>query len=63
MKLIAERNLRSVDLKQLVVFDALMAKRNVTRAAARNGLTQPAVSKVPLSISITQSYCHRWCGT
>jgi hypothetical protein len=54
MKLIAERNLRSVDLKQLVVFDALMAKRNVTRAAARNGLSQPAVSKVPLSISITQ---------
>jgi len=42
---IAERNLRSVDLNLLVVFDALMAERNVTRAAARNGLSQPAVSK------------------
>jgi DNA-binding transcriptional LysR family regulator len=41
----AERNLRSVDLNLLVVFDALMAERNVTRAAARNGLSQPAVSK------------------
>jgi DNA-binding transcriptional LysR family regulator len=41
----AERNLRSVDLNLLVVFDALMAERNVTRAAERNGLSQPAVSK------------------
>jgi DNA-binding transcriptional LysR family regulator len=45
MPVIAERNLRSVDLNLLVVFDTLMAERNVTRAAARNGLTQPAVSK------------------
>jgi DNA-binding transcriptional LysR family regulator len=45
MHVIAERNLRSVDLNLLVVFDALMAERNVTRAAARNGLSQPAVSK------------------
>src|SRR5271168_4045471 len=42
---IAERNLRSVDLNLLVVFDALITERNVTRAAARNGLSQPAVSK------------------
>jgi DNA-binding transcriptional LysR family regulator len=45
MDVIAERNLRSVDLNLLVVFDALMAERNVTRAAERNGLSQPAVSK------------------
>jgi DNA-binding transcriptional LysR family regulator len=45
MAVIAERNLRSVDLNLLVVFDALMAERNVTRAAERNGLSQPAVSK------------------
>jgi DNA-binding transcriptional LysR family regulator len=45
MQVIAERNLRSVDLNLLVVFDTLMAERNVTRAAARNGLSQPAVSK------------------
>src|SRR5271165_2708468 len=45
MPAIAERNLRSVDLNLLVVFDTLMIERNVTRAAARNGLSQPAVSK------------------
>jgi DNA-binding transcriptional LysR family regulator len=45
MQVIAERNLRSVDLNLLVVFDALMAERNVTRAAERNGLSQPGVSK------------------
>jgi DNA-binding transcriptional LysR family regulator len=45
MDVIAERNLRTVDLNLLVVFDALMAERNVTRAAVRNGLSQPAVSK------------------
>jgi DNA-binding transcriptional LysR family regulator len=45
MQNIAERNLRSIDLNLLVIFDALMAERNVTRAAARNGLSQPAVSK------------------
>jgi DNA-binding transcriptional LysR family regulator len=45
MQDIAERNLRSIDLNLLVIFDALMVERNVTRAAARNGLSQPAVSK------------------
>lgn len=45
MQVIAERNLRTVDLNLLVVFDALIAERNVTRAAERNGLSQPAVSK------------------
>jgi len=45
MQVIAERNLRSVDLNLLVAFDALMAERNVTRAAERVGLTQPAMSK------------------
>ena len=45
MDVIAARNLRSVDLNLLVVFDALITERNVTRAAARNGLSQPGVSK------------------
>src|ERR1700720_1378594 len=45
MRPITERNLRAVDLNLLVVFDALMAERSVTRAAERNGLSQPAVSK------------------
>src|SRR5580658_3855814 len=45
MHVISERNLSSVDLNLLVVFDALMAERNFTRAAERNGLSQPAVSK------------------
>jgi len=34
-----------IDLNLLVVFDALMAERNVTRAARNNGLSQPAMSK------------------
>ncbi len=45
MSAISERNLRAVDLNLLVVFDALMSERNVTRAAKRHGLSQPAVSK------------------
>jgi len=45
MDVISERNLRSVDLNLLVAFDALMAERNVTRAAARNGVSQPGLSK------------------
>jgi|SRR5216683_1999714 len=45
MHVIAERNLRTVDLNLLVAFDALMAERNVTRAAERIGLSQPAMSK------------------
>jgi len=37
-------NIVDVDLNLLVVFEALLAERNVTRAARRLGLTQPAVS-------------------
>ncbi len=37
-------NLSSIDLNLLVGFEALMAERNVTRAAARVGRTQPAMS-------------------
>lgn len=37
-------NLASLDLNLLVWFEALMAERNVTRAAARVGRTQPAMS-------------------
>ncbi len=37
-------NLAGVDLNLLVVFDAVMTERSVTRAAARIGLTQPACS-------------------
>lgn len=37
-------NLAVVDLKLLVVFDAVMAEGSVTRAGARLGMTQPAVS-------------------
>lgn len=37
-------NLAALDLNLLVVFDALMEERNVTRAGRRVGLTQPAVS-------------------
>lgn len=37
-------NLRSVDLNLLVVLDALLDERHVSRAAARLGLSQPATS-------------------
>lgn len=37
-------NIRRADLNLLAVFEVLMQERNVTRAAARLGLSQPAVS-------------------
>lgn len=37
-------NLRRVDLNLLTIFDALMSERNMTRAAARLGMSQPAMS-------------------
>jgi DNA-binding transcriptional LysR family regulator len=37
-------NLRRIDLNLLVIFDALMTERHVTRAASRVGLSQPAFS-------------------
>ncbi len=37
-------NLRSFDLNLLVAFDALMAEGNVTRAARRLKIQQPAMS-------------------
>jgi DNA-binding transcriptional LysR family regulator len=36
--------LNAIDLNLLVVFDALMLERNVTRAARRLALSQPALS-------------------
>jgi hypothetical protein len=37
-------NWGAVDLNLLIVFDALMQERNLTRAARRLGLRQPATS-------------------
>ncbi|HVF90273.1 MAG TPA: LysR family transcriptional regulator [Blastocatellia bacterium] len=37
-------NLKSFDLNLLLIFEALMEERNVTRAARRVGLSQPAMS-------------------
>src|SRR5271165_432921 len=45
MPRMTERNIRGVNLNLLLAFDALMAERNVTRAARHNGLSQPAMSK------------------
>jgi DNA-binding transcriptional LysR family regulator len=39
-----EMNWRSLDLNLLVVFDAIMRERSVTRAGRRIGLSQPAMS-------------------
>jgi DNA-binding transcriptional LysR family regulator len=38
------RNIKKIDLNLLVVLDALLDERNVTRAAARLGYTQPTIS-------------------
>jgi DNA-binding transcriptional LysR family regulator len=40
----ATTNFRTLDLNLLKVFDVVMVERNVTRAAARLSMTQPAVS-------------------
>ena len=37
-------DIRKIDLNLLVVLDALLDERNVTRAAARLGYTQPTIS-------------------
>jgi DNA-binding transcriptional LysR family regulator len=39
------KNLSAIDLNLLVAFDAPLTERNVTRAAGRVGLSQPALSK------------------
>jgi hypothetical protein len=39
-----EMNWGTFDLNLLVVFDAVMRERNVTRAGQRIGLSQPAMS-------------------
>jgi len=41
---IHDMNLQTIDLNLLVVFEALMEERGVTRAAKRVGLSQPAMS-------------------
>jgi DNA-binding transcriptional LysR family regulator len=40
-----QTNLRGLDLNLLVVLDALLEERNVTRAAQRLGMSQPAASR------------------
>src|SRR5215510_12709374 len=37
-------NIRTFDLNLLLAFESLMIERNVTRAARRSGLSQPAMS-------------------
>src|SRR5947208_10339354 len=41
---VARMNWGAFDLNLLIVFDAVMQERSVTRAGGRNGLSQPAVS-------------------
>ena len=44
MGIIHPMNLAAFDLNLLLVFQAMMAERHVTRAGQRIGLSQPAVS-------------------
>jgi DNA-binding transcriptional LysR family regulator len=44
MSIIMLVNLATIDLKLLVVFDAVMGEHSVTRAAQRLGMSQPAMS-------------------
>src|SRR5262245_63294858 len=44
MGIIHPMNLTAFDLNLLLVFEAMMAERHVTRAGQRIGLSQPAVS-------------------
>ena len=44
ISVIGSMNLASVDLNLLVAFEALLAERNVSRAAQRVGLAQPSMS-------------------
>lgn len=44
MKFISTMNIRNFDLNLLVVLDALLRERSVSRAAERLSLTQPAIS-------------------
>src|SRR4029079_18093595 len=44
MIFIHSMDIRAVDLNLLKAFDALISERAVTRAASRNGLSQPAMS-------------------
>src|SRR4051794_33056523 len=37
-------NLRTFDINLLVLFDVLLSERNMTRAAKRIGITQPAMT-------------------
>ena len=58
-----ERNIRGVNLNLLLAFDALMAERNVTRAARHNGLSQPAMSKALNGIVTARTACWSFkCG-
>jgi DNA-binding transcriptional LysR family regulator len=40
-------DLRRIDLNLLVALEALLDEKNVTRAAHRLGMSQPAASRMP----------------
>lgn len=46
-------NLRSVDLNLLTVFDAIMTEQNLSRAAKKIGMSQPAMSNALARLRVT----------
>ena len=57
-------NLRNIDLNLLVIFDALMAERNITRAARKVGITPSAMSHAlrRLRDTFSDELLHRTAG-
>ena len=49
---IAMSNINKIDLNLLIVLDALLDERSVTRAAARLGYTQPTISGMSYALSV-----------
>jgi hypothetical protein len=55
-------NLRALDLNLLVVFDAIFREGNVTRAADKVGLSQPAASNALNRLRGHPAPQHRRCA-
>ena len=58
-----EVNLAGVDLNLLPALEALLRRRNVTRAASDVGLSQPAMSRALARLRARSSAIRCWFGS